>query len=69
MPEDHRPVRRPVTHYCVTCGKEACWGVGVSLLKMKPGRWYCFEHRPLEPEPIPELPPGVKRDLFGKPIT
>lgn len=62
MPGHDRFVRRPVVHFCVTCGKSACFGYGVSLLKSLPGKWYCFEHRPTEPV----APDSRPRDLFGK---
>jgi ArsR family metal-binding transcriptional regulator len=32
-------------HTCEVCGKDACFGYGVFLLKGKPGRWRCGLHR------------------------
>ena len=36
----------PLEFFCAVCGKLACYGYGVSLLKGKVGTWYCREHRP-----------------------
>ena len=36
----------PIEHFCVVCGKPAIWGFNVSILKGKPGTWYCSEHKP-----------------------
>jgi hypothetical protein len=32
--------------HCAICGKDAAFGVGVSLLKGHLGMWYCREHKP-----------------------
>jgi hypothetical protein len=36
----------PDSNFCEVCCRDASWGYGVSLLKGKPGRWFCREHRP-----------------------
>jgi len=33
-------------HFCAVCGAWGAWGYGVTV--ERPGRWFCFEHRPPE---------------------
>gem|GEM_PF-6975374 len=46
------------------CERFGAWGYGVRLQKGQRGRWYCAEHRPVEPREKPSVPadPGP---LFG----
>jgi hypothetical protein len=45
MPPTLPVVSEKFEHFCY-CGRWASFGVGASLLRDKPGRWYCGEHRP-----------------------
>lgn len=35
----------PVEHVCAICGRPACFGFGVHLLKDQLGIWACPDHR------------------------
>jgi len=37
---------QPMVFRCEVCGKEACFGYGVALLKDRIGTWYCRAHKP-----------------------
>ena len=41
-------IRRPegrFEHFCTVCGAWGAFGFGVTA--ERPGRWFCFDHRPL----------------------
>lgn len=45
---DRRTAPGPTIPECCECGRPACFGEGVSLLKGIEGDWYCPKHAPAE---------------------
>ena len=39
----------PFVHYCRVCGAWGAFGFEVDILKDRLGRWYCVDHRTVEP--------------------
>lgn len=45
---DRRTAPGPEPRLCIECGKPACFGEGVALLKGIEGDWFCPKHAPAE---------------------
>ncbi len=45
-----------IDHSCRVCGAFGMYGIGVQLLKNKPGEWFCSAHKPAAPPPAAHSP-------------